>query len=192
MIKKYFEPLKRKYKWGSNPFYYFAGLNSIHPTFVQEMLSDSRFDPEDIYNNLVNLSTVGGRKFSKELIALGINYYKKINKGDWDPSKVTQNKDILIIGPGNSINKYKKKIIKFIQKNKPIVLVLNAINQIPKKYVYANIVCHPLRLLSDIDKYKKSNKYLITPFSSFSKNIKTRINSKKIIKFWITSKKPKI
>ena len=191
LIKKYFEPLKRKYKWGSNPFYYFAGLNSIHPTFVQEMLSDSRFDPEDIYNNLVNLSTVGGRKFSKELIALGINYYKKINKGDWDPSKVTQNKDILIIGPGNSINKYKKKIIKFIQKNKPIVLVLNAINQIPKKYVYANIVCHPLRLLSDIDKYKKSNKYLITPFSSISKNIKTRINSKKLLNFGLQVKNQK-
>ena len=67
------------------------------------MLSDSRkIDPEDIYNNLVNLSTVGGRKFSKELIALGINYYKKINKGDWDPSKVIQNKDILIIGPGKN------------------------------------------------------------------------------------------
>ena len=32
LIKKYFEPLKEKYKWGSNPFYYFAGLHSIHPS----------------------------------------------------------------------------------------------------------------------------------------------------------------
>ena len=91
LIKKYFEPLKERYKWGSNPFYYYAGLNSIHPTFVQQMLSDTGFDPEDIYNNLDNLSTVGGRKFSKELIALGKNYYKKIKKGDWDPGKVIHN-----------------------------------------------------------------------------------------------------
>ncbi len=191
LIKKYFDPLKEKYKWGSNPFYYFAGLNSIHPTFVQEMLSDIRFDPEDIYNNLDNLSTVGGRKFSKELITLGKNYYKKINKGDWIPSETIYNQNILIIGPGASTNKYKQKIIRFIKKNKPLVFVLNAINPIPKKYVYANIVCHPLRLLSDIDKYKKSTKYLIAPFSSFSKNIKSRINSKKILNFGLQVKNNK-
>ncbi len=191
LIKKYFEPLKEKYKWGSNPFYYFAGLNSIHPTFVQEMLSDIRFDPEDIYNNLDNLSTVGGRKFSKELITLGKNYYKKINKGDWIPSETIYNQNILIIGPGTSIKRYKQKIIRFIKKNKPLVFVLNAINPIPKKYVYANIVCHPLRLLSDIDKHKKSTKYLITPFSSFSKNIKSRINSKKILNFGLQVKNNK-
>ena len=177
LIKNYFEPLKEKYKWGSNPFYYFAGLNSIHPTFVQEMLNDTGFDPEDIMYNLENLNTVGGKKFSKELISLGKNYYKKINRGDWDPSSLIKDKNILVIGPGKSTAKYKRKIIKFIKKTKPIVFVLNAINPIPKRYVYANVVCHTLRLLSDIDKYKKSNKYLITPFSSFSKNIKSRIKN---------------
>jgi len=188
LIKNYFEPLKEKYKWGSNPFYYYAGINSIHPTFVQEMLSDSRFDTEDIYHNLNNLNTVGGKKFSKELIALGKNSYRKINKGDWEPTKVIKNRYVLIIGPGLSVSKYRLKIIRFIKKNKPIVFVLNAINPIPKKYIYANVVCHTLRLLSDINKYKKSNKYLIAPFSSFSKNIKSKINSKKILNFGLQVK----
>ena len=188
LIKNYFEPLKNKYKWGSNPFYYYAGLNSIHPTFVQEMMSDPGFDPEDIIYNLDNLSSVGGRKFSKELISLGKNYYKKIIKGDWEPVDLIRNRNVLVIGPGSSTIKYKKRIIKFIKKNKPIVFVLNAINPIPKNYVYANIVCHTLRLLSDINKYKKSNKYLITPFSSFSKNIKSRIKSKKILNFGLQVK----
>ena len=191
LIKNYFEPLKEKYKWGSNPFYYFAGLNSIHPTFVQEMLNDNGFDPEDIYYNLKNLSSVGGRKFSKELISLGKNYYRKINKGTWAPTRAIKNRNVLIIGPGISVIKYKSKIIKFIKKNKPVVLVLNAINPIPKKFIYANVVCHTLRLLSDIGKYKKSSNYLITPFSSFSKNIKTRIQSKKILNFGIQVKNNK-
>jgi len=183
LIKKYFDPLKEKYKWGSNPFYYYAGLNSIHPSFVQEMLADSRFDQEDIYENLKRLSTVGGNKFSKELIALGENYYNKVNKGSWEPSKVIKNQNVVIIGPGKSVIRYKKKIIKFIKENKSIVFALNTINSIPKKYIYANVVCNTLRLLADIDKYKKSNKYVITPFSSFSKNIKSRISSKKILDF---------
>ena len=143
---------------------------------------------EDIIYNLDNLSSVGGRKFSKELISLGKNYYKKISKGDWEPVDLIRNRNVLVIGPGSSTIKYKKRIIKFIKKNKPIVFVLNAINPIPKNYVYANIVCHTLRLLSDINKYKKSNKYLITPFSSFSKNIKSRIKSKKILNFGLQVK----
>ena len=191
LIKNYFEPLKERYKWGSNPFYYFAGLNSIHPTFVQEMLNDNGFEPEDVYYNLKNLSTVGGRKFSKELISLGKNYYRKINKGTWDPTKVIKNRNVLIIGPGISAIKYKSKIIKFIKKNKPVVLVLNAINPVPKNLIYANVVCHTLRLLSDISKYKKTNNYLITPYSSFSKNIKAKIQSKKILNFGIQVKNNK-
>tara|TARA_B100000965_G_scaffold394784_1_gene407462 strand:+ start:2933 stop:4540 length:1608 start_codon:yes stop_codon:yes gene_type:complete len=191
LVKDYFDPIKEKYKWGSNPFYYYAGLNSIHPTFVQEMLGANLFDTEDIYSNLTYLSTVGGKRYSKELISLGNKLYKDINKGSWQPNKVIKNKDVLIIGPGNSIFLNKKKIIKFIKKYKPIVLVLNAINPIPKKYIFAHIVCHTLRLLSDIDKYKKFNKYLITPYSSFSKNIKSKIKSKNVLDFGLQVKNKK-
>ena len=191
LIKDYFDPLKEKYKWGSNPYYYFAGLHSIHPSFVQEMLATNSFDTEDIYSNLNYLSTVGGKKYSNELISLGKNFYKKINKGTWQPKKVIKNRDVLILGPGNSIANNKNLILKFIKKYKPIVLVLNVNNLIPKKYVYAHIVCHTLRLLSDIDKYKKFNQNLITPYSSFSKNIKSKINSKNILDFGLQVKNKK-
>ena len=43
-------------------------------------------------------------------------------------------------------------------------------------------------MLSDIDKYKKLNNYLITPYSSFSKNIKSKIHSKKILDFGLQVK----
>ena len=188
LIKDYFDPLKEKYKWGSNPYYYFAGLHSIHPSFVQEMLATNLFDTDDIYSNLNYLSTVGGKKYSKELISLGKNFYKDIRKGTWEPKKIIKNKDVLIIGPGNSIAKNKNLVIRFIKKYKPVVLVLNAINPIPKKYVFAHIVCHTLRLLSDVNKYKKINKNLITPFSSFSKNIKSKISSDNILDFGLQVK----
>ena len=191
LIKDYFDPLKEKYKWGSNPYYYFAGLHSIHPSFVQEMLATNLFDTDDIYSNLNYLSTVGGKKYSKELISLGKNFYKDIRKGTWEPKKIIKNKDVLIIGPGNSIVKNKNLVIRFIKKYKPVVLVLNAINPIPKKYIFAHIVCHTLRLLSDVNKYKKINKNLITPFSSFSKNIKSKINSDNILDFGLQVKNKK-
>ena len=191
LIENYFNPLKEKYKWGSNPFYYFAGLNSIHPSFVQEMLSTNSFDSEDIYSNLNYLKSVGGQKYSKELITLGKKLYKNANKGNWKPYEIIKNKNVLIIGPGNSIKNYKIQILRFIKKNKPIVLVLNAINPIPKRYIFAHVVCNTLRLLSDVDKYKKLNKYLITPYSCFSKNIKSKIKSKKILDFGLQVKNKK-
>jgi 4-hydroxy 2-oxovalerate aldolase len=191
LIKNYFEPLKEKYKWGSNPFYYFAGLKSIHPSFVQGMLGDESFQPEDIYSNLNYLNTVGGKKFSNELISLGKNFYKKVKKGSWKPIDLIKGNDVLIIGPGKTTTIYKDKIIKFIKKNKPIVFVLNAIYPLPKKFINAHIVCYPLRLLSDIHKYKKFDNCLITPYSSFSQNIKSKIKSKKILDFGLQVKNKK-
>ncbi len=191
LIKKYFKPLKEKYKWGSNPFYYFAGLHSIHPSFVQEMLNNDSFGPDDIYSNLKYLSTVGGRKYSKELVTLGKNFYKKVNKGNWKPSLLVNKKNVLIIGPGQSTIKYKKKLIRFITKHKPVVFVLNAIKPIAEKYIDAHIVCHTLRLLSDINKYKKSNNKLITPYSSFSKNLKSKIKFKNVLDFGLQVKNNK-
>ena len=191
LIKNYFEPLKKKYKWGSNPFYYFAGLNSIHPSFVQEMLGDESFEPADVQKNLNYLKSVGGKKFSNELISLGKNFYKKVNKGNWSPSELLKNKNVLILGPGKSVLKNKDKIIKFIIKNNPITLVLNATTPIPKKLINAHIVCHTLRLLSDAKKYKKMNNFVITPFSSFSKNIKSQIQLKNILDFGLQVKNKK-
>ena len=191
LIKDYFDPLKEKYKWGSNPFYYYAGLNSIHPSFVQEMLGTNLFDTEDIYSNLNYLSTVGGKKYSKELISLGKKFYKDIHQGTWQPNRIIKDKDVLIVGPGRSVKNNKNRIIRFIKKYKPIVLVLNAINPIPNKYIFAHIVCHTLRLLSDIDKYQKFDKYLITPYSSFSKSIKLRIKTKNVLDFGLQVKNKK-
>ena len=47
-------------------------------------------------------------------------------------------KNVLIIGPCNSVKSNKNKIIRFIKKYKPIVLILNAINPIQKKYSRLN------------------------------------------------------
>ena len=56
------------------------------------MLSDERFDSENIYSNLNYLSTVGGKKFSNELISLGENFYRNIQKGNWSPKSLVEKK----------------------------------------------------------------------------------------------------
>ena len=84
------------------------------------------------------------------------------------PKKVIEGKDVLILGPGKSINQNKNLVIRFIKKYKPIVLVLNAINPI-QKICFCSYSLPHIKIVIRYWKYKKLNKNLITPYSSFSK-----------------------
>ena len=41
ILDKYFNEMKKFYQWGTNPYYYLAGKYGIHPTYIQEMLSQN-------------------------------------------------------------------------------------------------------------------------------------------------------
>ncbi len=40
--------MQKYYGWGMNPFYFLAGQNGIHPTYIQEIIQDNRYDEEYI------------------------------------------------------------------------------------------------------------------------------------------------
>ena len=40
---KFFYPLLKKYNWGKNVYYKYAGINRIHPTYVQEILTNKNY-----------------------------------------------------------------------------------------------------------------------------------------------------
>lgn len=61
LIRKHFKPMQNRYGWGANPFYYLAGQYGIHPTYIQEMLQDSRYSEEDILAVIDHLKIVGGK-----------------------------------------------------------------------------------------------------------------------------------
>ena len=46
LLREHFKPMQAQYSWGTNPYYYLAGKYGIHPTYIQEMLNDSRYREE--------------------------------------------------------------------------------------------------------------------------------------------------
>ena len=46
-----------------------------------------------------------------------------------------KNKNILILGPGKNLKKYKRKILKFINETKPFIISLNTTKQIEEKFI---------------------------------------------------------
>ena len=46
--------MKEKYRWGKNKYYELAAKNKIHPTYIQDLLSDTRYKEKD-YLNIINI-----------------------------------------------------------------------------------------------------------------------------------------
>ena len=67
LIDKKFLPMKNKYKWGANSYYYLAGQFSIHPTYIQSMLNDLNLSSNEILTAIENLKKKDGRVFNKIL-----------------------------------------------------------------------------------------------------------------------------
>lgn len=191
LIQKYFKPMQNYYGWGMNPFYFLAGQYGIHPSYVQEMMRDTRYNEEDILAVLDHLKVQGGKKFSLSNLETARKFFSGKPKGDWQPEKLLKNKSILVLGSGPGINKYKYAIETYIKNNSPFVIALNTQSNINHKLINARAACHPMRLSVDFHEHLKLPQPLITPFSMLPKNLKNSLKRKKIMNFGIkiTNKK---
>ena len=189
LIDKFFKPLKHRFNWGPNVYYYFAAINGVHPTFIQQMLGDPTFPPEKILKNIEYLGKYGGKSYVKELINQNEQVFVGPDKGTWQPSDYLQGKNILILGPGSNIKKYYPKIIKFIRNKKPIVLSLNFENIIDERYINYHVACNTLRLLVDLKLKKNLKNPIIIPYNRIKDLLPKKNNPSKIINFGAEVKK---
>ena len=182
-INKFMLPMKKRYKWGSNKFYKFAAFNSIHPTYIQKMLSDKRFNKKIFSTILKDLSLNEAKKFDPfniNEIKILFNSKKYSNKGL--PTNL-KNKIFLICAPGVNLKKNKNKIINFIKKiNNLIVINLNIHNNIPEKYINFYSSCHPLQLnISE----RITNKKIFLPYSMINNALKKKFIKNQIFDYGI-------
>lgn len=186
VIRKYFDPLKSKFGWGTNPYYYLAGKFGIHPSFIQEMLTDKRFNEEDILSVIEYLKHKDGTKFSLSALESARNFYSSTAKGNWKPKNLIEGMDVLILGTGPSVLKYQYEIEEYIKLNRPFVIALNAKKSISNELIDIRAACHPVRLLADVDEHNKINEPLITPYSMLPKNLQGDMSNKNVYDFGLS------
>lgn len=186
LIDKYFQPMKDIYGWGTNPYYFLAGKNSIHPTFIQEMLGDARYTHDEILAVIQNLSKKGGRHFSSNALGEARNFYSTQPIGHWNPTSVFSLKDVLILGSGPCVLKHQFAIESFILREKPLVVALNTGSNISEALIDFRIACHPVRMLADVTLHNKRPQPLITPFSLLPDYIKQSFHHKRILDFGLS------
>ena len=185
IINEKFNPLKNKYLWGTNIFYYLAGRYSIHPSYVQSMLTDVRYKDEDILESISYLKDQGRKRYNFDDLNELRKFYKGDPKGQWDPKTIFKNRDVLIIGTGKQVKKHEKALKIFIKKNKPIVLAINTQNLGENNLIDFRIACHPTRLFADIPTHLKLKEPLIIPLSMLPKKFSKLLEGKETLDYGI-------
>ena len=180
---RYFKPLQQRYEWGPNPYYYMAGKFGIHPTYVQEMINDTRYDGEDILAVINHLKTTGGKHYSLDTLEAARNFYSGELKGTWHPASLMRGRDVLLLGSGPGVARYKSALENYIRKTHPFVMVLNTHARIDPKLIDVRVACHPVRLLADCNEHARLPHPLITPASMLPKDVRKSLGNKELFDF---------
>lgn len=167
---KSFLDLKKKYEWGPSKAYAYAALNNIHPTYVQVLQNEISNKSNNIIDILSKIKKTNLISYNPLMIRKYFQSFIKKNKGgSWNAKNWCKNKNLLIVGKGEYIKKYKDELIYFIKKNKPIVVSLNFNKDISKKYIDYFIVSNPEKIILDFEKIFTTKKKIIIPKSRFKK-----------------------
>ena len=184
LIKKHFEPLQQKYKWGTNSYYYLAGKYGIHPTYIQSML-EGYFDEDEILAAIEQLKNGEGKRYNVALARSDFQKPMELTKGHWSPITKIKNKEVMILASGPKANDYKQELEKYIRIKKPFVIALNTTVNINKELIDVFAACHPLRLIADANLYKSLTSPLVVPVSLLSKNLKEKFKNLKLLDFGV-------
>lgn len=186
LIRKYFDRLQKQYGWGSNAYYYMAGKYGIHPSYVQEMLSDSRYNDEDLLSVIEHLKRGDGKRFNLTTLEAARHFFSGSSKGSWQPADVFCKRVVLILGSGPSVKKHRKAIESYIHVKKPFVIALNTQQNIDEYLIDIRAACHPIRLLADCTQHVNLSQPLATPFHMLPGEVKTELSAKITLDFGLT------
>jgi 4-hydroxy 2-oxovalerate aldolase len=188
IIHSYFQPLKNRCGWGSNPYYYLSGKYGIHPTYIQEMLGDTRYSDEDILAAINHLKVEGGKKFSFNELDATRHFYQGDVKGNWHPEVLLAGREVLILGAGPGVAEHKVAIESYIKTKRPIVIALNTQSAVSQELIELRVACHPVRLLADCDAHTLLPQPLVTPASMLPVDVIESLKGKELLDFGLTVK----
>ncbi|AXI03192.1 aldolase catalytic domain-containing protein [Aquirhabdus parva] len=173
-----FEAMKKHYGWGMNVFYYLGAQHKVHPTYVQDMLAQGIFSPNDVVTLIDLLGENTGASYKSQGVANLMTARFQRAEGSWSSRQLFENRPVLIVAGGPSAHRHWTAIENYIQENKPIVISLNLLDFVPLNLLSAIAVCHPGRLVPLMN--NSIGVPLITPIQSLPSTITNSLSSSTI------------
>jgi len=106
--------------------------------------------------------------------------------GTWDATGWFKGKEVLVVGAGPSVNKYKEGILQYIEKENPAVLFLNINRYLANSVALATIVSHETRALFDSQQYHNLNHPIVLPEGRLGPLIKDQLKGLEILDYGLT------
>jgi 4-hydroxy 2-oxovalerate aldolase len=163
LVSNEFAHLHDEYEWGTNLFYVLSACHGVHPTYVQNMLGDSRFDTADIVAAIEELGKSGGASYSMDRATAAAAASMSAASGSWDATGWCADRDVLILGPGDSVRERQIDLERYITRNRPLVINLNVTPMIDPEFIDAYVVCNPMRAKLDLLHLNDDDKPVIAP-----------------------------
>ena len=171
-----FTDLKRVCGWGHNTHYHMAANLSVHPTYVQELLTDGEFNSEMSLEVIEALGAMSNpNKYSNEAVIAaksmrGEKVVSKVTLGETAP-RIMSDKDVLLVAQTDQTAEFESALQQFINFKKPLVISLNMpfVNTIIN-YDYVAI-SHNQKYKRENALYKESNYKFIAPAKLFEDNL---------------------
>ena len=165
LISDYFTPLKKECGWGVNSHYVRAAMSGIHPTFIQELLSNTAYSPLEIDAAIDVLGASGAKRFTKERLNEATAFVEYVDgpKGEWSQADLFAGKKVLLLGAGKSVVEHSPALVALASQDDVLVLAANLGASFPPGVIDAHIACHPLRVIADSQLYMTLGKPLIAP-----------------------------
>ena len=187
-----FKKIQQKYEWGPSIYYHFAANHFIHPTYVQTLLSDSRYNMKDYDKILNSLSKSKSTSFDKSKIT-NVRNYKSNKEGNWDPKNKISSTCTLIASSSSTLDKI-DDINLYLNKNNFDHFTINYVKGINYKNISKIISANPMRILYDHKNYTRNKLQIITSKQLYLESINKKNSGINIhdYSFNITSDKKKI
>ena len=119
-----FAEMQTRLGWGRNFTYFLAGQRGVHPSFVQELLADSRFDYSDALQATYELSQLSANRFDRTLLETMKQTEMPDVGGDLGTSRVprwapTMVEAALIVGPAELSSTSVRELRLFLESHSP-------------------------------------------------------------------------
>lgn len=192
LVIRYFESMQKRYGWGSSLLYFLGAQNDVHPTYIQNLLTNSHYGTDEIVGAIDYLSQLEGTaSYNGAILDTALNFTDSGNEvsGSDEVVSLFKGRDVLVLTNGPSTQKYKEAIELYIKVAKPIVVSVNIVKDINQELIDYFIISRNSKFLSDVDKYHNLSKPLILPKHRFSNEELIALEGLKLIDYGLNVSK---
>lgn len=184
LVIRHFETMQKEYGWGSSLLYFLGAQNDVHPTYIQNLLSNKHYGTDEIVGAINYLSNLEGTmSYNGSVLESALNFNIDSDKPTGTDAFINKfhGKEVLVIANGNSCSRYKKSIELYIKNKKPVVLSVNLSQYVDESMIDYIVLSHNVKFLSEFEKYKSLSKPVILPKHRFNASEMTSIEHLDII-----------